>query len=192
MTNTDTAPDVTKLEAAEGTLQQAVRLLECVVDEDLPVTHTQKTRRLKDDLELVVEQLNDALDCLQIGLGRPYVWLLARAPGYGWAPEDDEDDAADAVDAECVDCGTETLPVDDRRAEWYIVADEVWAAAHMAPNGCLCIGCLEARIGRQLTPADFPADIGINNLSITDDRKAWSWRTPRLIARLSGQLPAVR
>jgi hypothetical protein len=77
MTTTATA-DIVKLEAAEETLEQAVRLLECVVDEDLPVTHTQKTRRLKDDLELVVGQLNDALDCLQLGLGRPYVWLLYR------------------------------------------------------------------------------------------------------------------
>jgi hypothetical protein len=75
---TTTATDTAKLEAAEETLEQAVRLLECVVDEDLPVTHTQKTRRLKDNLELVVGQLNEALDCLQIGLGRPYIWLLAR------------------------------------------------------------------------------------------------------------------
>jgi hypothetical protein len=40
------------------------------------------------------------------------------------------------------------------------VADEVWAAAAMtALGGCLCIGCLENRIGRPLTAADFPVDV---------------------------------
>ena len=73
------------------------------------------------------------------------------------------------------------------RAEFYIVTDEVWAASAMTPTGgCLCVGCLEARLGRQLTPADFP-DLPVNDLTITDDRYAWSFRTPRLIARLSGQ-----
>jgi hypothetical protein len=93
-------------------------------------------------------------------------------------------------DKPCVDCGIECLPVDERRAEWYVVTKEVWAAAAMTPaGGCLCIGCLEARIGRQLAPTDFPADIKLNDLGITDVmRYAWSWRTPRLVARLSGQL----
>jgi len=91
---------------------------------------------------------------------------------------------------ECVDCGTECLPTDDRRAEWYIVTDQVWAAAGIDKlGGCLCIGCLESRIGRQLTAADFPADVPVNDLSPTWDHKAFSWRTPRLTARLSGQLP---
>jgi hypothetical protein len=48
-----------------------------------------------------------------------------------------------------------------------------------------CIGCLEGRLGRQLTASDF-TDVPLNDLSIADGRYAWSWRTPRLISRLSG------
>lgn len=88
----------------------------------------------------------------------------------------------------CVDCGTECLPTDQRRAEWYMVTDHVWAAADMDEfDGCLCIGCLEARIGRPLTATDF-TDVPLNDLTRTDDHKEFSWRTPRLVARLSGQL----
>ena len=46
-----------------------------------------------------------------------------------------------------------------------IVHDHVWKAAGMQPyGGCLCIGCLETRIGRKLMPIDFPADAPLNNL----------------------------
>jgi hypothetical protein len=46
--------------------------------------------------------------------------------------------------APCVDCGVDTLPTDeDSRAEYYMVYDEVWAAAGMRDQGHLCIGCLE-------------------------------------------------
>ena len=94
-------------------------------------------------------------------------------------------DPVDYTDAYCVDCGTDTLPLSGDRAEFYIVTAEVWAASGLAPNGgCLCVGCLEKRIGRQLTAADFP-DAKVNDLSITDSGYAWSFRTPRLIARLS-------
>jgi hypothetical protein len=54
----------------------------------------------------------------------------------------------------CKDCTDNTSIMD----EYYMVTDEIWAQAGMAPDGgMLCIGCLEARIGRQLTAADFPA-----------------------------------
>jgi hypothetical protein len=78
----------------------------------------------------------------------------------------------------CVDCGYNTLPgcptraeaeevyaagnvptmTFDMRSEAYIVHDHVWAKAGMAPgySGCLCVGCLEQRIGRRLRPEDFP------------------------------------
>jgi hypothetical protein len=42
--------------------------------------------------------------------------------------------------------------------EYYVVNKDVWAAAHRGTydrRGFLCIGCLERRIGRKLTPADF-------------------------------------
>ena len=73
----------------------------------------------------------------------------------------------------CVDCGVNTAPgckgraeahVDlailgkveqtiDDQTEMYIVHDRVWKAAKMESwGGCLCIGCLETRLGRRLKP----------------------------------------
>ena len=44
----------------------------------------------------------------------------------------------------------------DRNTEVYHVKEALWEQAGMRPwNGCLCIGCLERRIGRQLRPKDF-------------------------------------
>ena len=62
----------------------------------------------------------------------------------------------------------------DGRWEWYGVRDEVWADAQAQPHIVLCIGCLEARLGRELVPADF-SDYEINEPN-------W-WDTPRLAAR---------
>ena len=45
----------------------------------------------------------------------------------------------------------------NERSEVYTVRVAVWKAAGMEPyGGCLCIGCLERRIGRFLKPRDFP------------------------------------
>jgi hypothetical protein len=76
----------------------------------------------------------------------------------------------------CIDCGFNTVPGAPPRelaeflmdrdgsipmkltkdAEVYMVRDGVWKAAGMEPyGGCLCIGCLEKRIGRKLKPKDF-------------------------------------
>lgn len=91
----------------------------------------------------------------------------------------------------CIDCGADTLPTRwDARAEYYIVHDHLWSAAGMQKlGGCLCVGCLEHRIGRQLCAADFDLDVPINDPSIADDDKAWTWRTARLTARLSTPAP---
>jgi hypothetical protein len=62
--------------------------------------------------------------------------------------------------APCIDCGLETIP-HEGKCEWYIVHDAVWFAAGMPkrPIGyegdCLCIGCLERRLGRTLKRVDF-------------------------------------
>jgi len=94
--------------------------------------------------------------------------------------------------ANCVDCNMDTAPNDDRRrrgartSEWYMVRDSVWFAAGMpkrepmakSPGDFLCIGCLEARLGRTLTPRDF-TDAIVNR----PDR----WNSPRLNARLGGE-----
>lgn len=79
----------------------------------------------------------------------------------------------------CIDCGINTAPgcfnrqamqhalaadwndqgvnqTVDERSEVYMVKAKVWNAAGMsASSGCLCIGCLEQRIGRTLTRKDF-------------------------------------
>jgi len=77
----------------------------------------------------------------------------------------------------CVDCGVNTAPGSPTRKEMelafalygeakayltdeseiYMVKDEVWRATGLdGMGGCLCIGCLEKRIGRRLKPGDFP------------------------------------
>jgi hypothetical protein len=91
----------------------------------------------------------------------------------------------------CVDCGMDTWPGHQTRAaveqsmraaraagkEWrgttitftaetevYYVHPHVWAASGIDFwSGCLCIGCLESRIGRQLQSFDFIPDSGFNN-----------------------------
>ena len=77
----------------------------------------------------------------------------------------------------CVDCGYNTAPgcvpraemdrrldsgeervnqIFDQRSEVYMVRERVWEAAGIEPfGGCLCIGCLELRLGRRLKPKDF-------------------------------------
>lgn len=76
----------------------------------------------------------------------------------------------------CIDCGLNTAPGLPPRelaeflmnrdgtfpaqitadSEMFMVRDAVWKAAGMEPyGGCLCIGCLERRIGRKLKPKDF-------------------------------------
>jgi hypothetical protein len=37
-----------------------------------------------------------------------------------------------------------------------MVGDDAWLEAG-APQGCLCVGCLERRLGRELERRDFPA-----------------------------------
>ena len=58
---------------------------------------------------------------------------------------------------ECKHCGVDTLSIN----EYYMVTDEVWQVAWPEEYGMLCIGCLEQRLGRTLTAADF-TDAPIN------------------------------
>ena len=78
----------------------------------------------------------------------------------------------------CLDCNVNTAPgmptqseidravlTKDRtirpclnfQSEVYIVRPKVWEATGLT-RGCLCIGCLEKRIGRRLRPKDFRND----------------------------------
>jgi hypothetical protein len=101
----------------------------------------------------------------------------------------------------CIDCGVNTAPGNLNRAEWentvkalgklwetgtgveiiidnrsevYTVREAVWKRAGVEPmGGCLCIGCLEKRIGRRLKPKDFLRGHPFNRLP----------GTPRLLQR---------
>jgi hypothetical protein len=73
----------------------------------------------------------------------------------------------------CVDCDEHT------KYEHYFVNNEVWfKEARMSEEGMLCVGCLETRINRILTPQDF-TDAHINN------PKLYSMSN-RLLSRIRG------
>jgi hypothetical protein len=84
------------------------------------------------------------------------------------------DATEELTDFECFGCGVNTLEIDER----YMVHNDLWRTYGV--EGMLCIGCLEARIGRRLTPADF-TNCGGNN---RDDR--WP-KSERLADRLNNQ-----
>jgi hypothetical protein len=63
------------------------------------------------------------------------------------------------------------------KTEVYCVKAAVWEATGMGDyGGCLCVGCLEKRIGRQLEPKDFVRGHGLNLPHLP--------RTPRLKSRM--------
>ena len=91
----------------------------------------------------------------------------------------------------CRDCAVDTTPHDAQGRpvagawQYYVATDDVWLAAGMPPDSerspggdFLCIGCLEARLGRILTPRDF-SDAPVNRLKNPLD-------SPRLRARIDG------
>lgn len=86
-------------------------------------------------------------------------------PDATWDELDDvltESERAELLPALCLDCAVDTMA----NREYYMVRDEVWERAGMVDEhrrGYLCIGCLEQRIGRRLTPRDF-ADVLVNKM----------------------------
>ena len=90
----------------------------------------------------------------------------------------------------CLDCGCETAPRSGGKAEagtqeTYTVHDELWRSVGLDADAFeedlngeyLCIGCLEARLGRQLRPEDF--------ISAPINRPS-DLHTPRLASRRRG------
>lgn len=67
----------------------------------------------------------------------------------------------------CVDCGIDT----NGENEYYSVYDHIWdkyvTGSHN--KSMLCIGCLEARMGRKLTKSDF-TDYPINSIFPQSER----------------------
>jgi hypothetical protein len=68
---------------------------------------------------------------------------------------------SDAKRFACMDCGVCT----NCNSEYYMVHDEVWYSVitAMDKGHMLCIGCLEARLGRLLTKDDF-TDAPVNDM----------------------------
>ena len=57
----------------------------------------------------------------------------------------------------------------DELSEVYTVKSKIWKAAGMEPmGGCLCIGCLERRLGRMLRPKDFMPNHPFNSFPGTE------------------------
>ncbi|WP_079170934.1 hypothetical protein [Streptomyces sp. CC53] len=63
--------------------------------------------------------------------------------------------------------------------EWYTVLDSVWEHAGAGEGGILCVGCLEARLGRRLRRRDF-VDAALNDPD-------YGRHSPRLLSRLRAE-----
>lgn len=80
----------------------------------------------------------------------------------------------------CMDCTANTSELN----EFYMLNDEIWLRAVPGRAGMLCIGCVEARLGRRLRGGDF--DFAWSFMSSQD---RWS---ERLRARALGLPDAVQ
>jgi hypothetical protein len=70
--------------------------------------------------------------------------------------------AKEAAGALAINPDSVSVQINDR-SEAYFVRPSVWKAAGMEVlGGCLCIGCLEQRLGRKLRPKDFPRKHNFN------------------------------
>ena len=57
----------------------------------------------------------------------------------------------------CARCGADETAT----GEYHMLEDDVWAEAAQGDEARLCLGCVEVRLGRRLTPEDF-ADAPVN------------------------------
>ncbi len=117
---------------------------------------------------------------------------MTTATRYTVLDHDPEGKSAKGVTPEswlCVDCGVNTAPGMMTRKEMdvalaiygvarqtpdqevYTVTKEVWQATGLGDmDGCLCIGCLEKRIGRRLKQKDFLLDHPFNQFDFPASR----------------------
>lgn len=89
-------------------------------------------------------------------LRKHLTWIAAHAAEFGFPPDDSVCKASGLkVDSRggrgrCMDCGQGTLGED------YMVHRSLWTKyVGDRAQGFLCIGCLEARMGRELWSGDF-------------------------------------
>lgn len=80
-----------------------------------------------------------------------------------------------SADFLCMDCAVDTTNL----GEYFMLRHDLWAQIHPDRIGHLCIGCVETRLGRTLTAADF-LDAPVNT-----NPYPRSARSARLIERLN-------
>lgn len=78
----------------------------------------------------------------------------------------------DPAQFNCMDCAVNTAKIEER----YSLKNEVWQQANPRIKGMLCVGCVEKRLGRELTCADF-TDVPLNG---------WKCQSERLRKRVEG------
>jgi hypothetical protein len=101
--------------------------------------------------------------------------LCITSGGYRLGPDGRVWDGERYTDFRCVDCRIDTSTI----GECYWLHGHVWAK--VKADGCLCIGCVEKRLGRQLTRQDFDLT-DIRNQPIVHQAK-------RLRDRFGGAVP---
>ena len=93
---------------------------------------------------------------------------INTAPGLFNRVEMERAFAFEAAKARIEGRGEEEAGIDQRigdNSEVYMVRGTVWKSAGMTDfGGCLCIACLEKRLGRTLKPKDFQRGHPFNNL----------------------------
>lgn len=82
----------------------------------------------------------------------------------------------------CMDCNVDT----DAIGEYFMLQHHLWTRIHPDRIGHLCVGCVETRLGRTLTAADF-LDVPLNT-----DPHPRSARSTRLTDRLNAEDPNGR
>lgn len=86
-----------------------------------------------------------------------------------------------SADFLCMDCAVDT----DTLGEYFMLQHDLWARIQPDRIGHLCIGCVETRLGRLLTAADF-LDVPVN----TDPHPRLA-RSARLTERLNAKNPTA-
>ena len=57
----------------------------------------------------------------------------------------------DYSEFKCIECDVNTLDV----REYYMIQNDLWEQVNPNKNGMMCIGCVEEKLKRELTPEDF-------------------------------------
>lgn len=119
-------------------------------------------------------EVNFDLGCIEAGSLGPT--LLVSGYHAGWTYTDDGRYVSPTgftlhtrgAGFDCCDCGVNTLDINEHyflRHDLWNVVMAVAPAAQPNPHGTemLCIGCVETRLGRSLTPDDFAPELPIND-----------------------------